>query len=206
MPKLSVAQIQFIDTYLRNSGVEYADIRYEMTDHVAAALERKKGDFYDNFRQYMLVHKKGLLESNRQFSKIACKNAFRLFAKKILSLKCLFIVSALFLISYLSRAYYDTANVVEVLRTTYTLCFIALCIYYIYTNIFNRKSIYSMLDKLIGTTAAAIYFFVLPAKIDRLILNEGLLLLYYSVVAGLAVMFLITYKELKEKYKMQFNG
>lgn len=63
-----------------------------------------------------------------------------------------------------------------------------------------------MLDKLIGTTAAAIYFFVLPAKIDRLILNEGLLLLYYSVVAGLAVMFLITYKELKEKYKMQFNG
>lgn len=42
---LAPEHLQFINNYLENSGVKYLDIRYEMTDHVATALENREGDF-----------------------------------------------------------------------------------------------------------------------------------------------------------------
>ena len=54
MKKLCKENIQFIETYLENSDVYYADIRMEMTDHVASAIESKmelenSDDFYSVF-------------------------------------------------------------------------------------------------------------------------------------------------------------
>lgn len=52
--RLSKENIQFIDNYLKNSGVSYFDIRMEMLDHVATAVEQKMTvenlDFYDAFK------------------------------------------------------------------------------------------------------------------------------------------------------------
>ena len=65
--KLTKEEIQFIDTYLKSSGVLYADIRQEMVDHVATGVEQKMGeealDFYQAFKAYMRVHKKDLLKN-----------------------------------------------------------------------------------------------------------------------------------------------
>ena len=36
---LSKKELQFIDTYLKNSDVIYTDVRLELTDHVASAIE-----------------------------------------------------------------------------------------------------------------------------------------------------------------------
>lgn len=55
--KLTDKEIRFIDTYLNNSGIVYEDIRFEMTDHVATAMEAMEGDFYENFREYMIANK-----------------------------------------------------------------------------------------------------------------------------------------------------
>lgn len=76
--KLSESELQFIDTYLMHSGVDYRDIRFEMVDHVASALEQQEGLFYDNFRIYMMANKFSLLESYRHFKKIALRRAIRL--------------------------------------------------------------------------------------------------------------------------------
>uniref|UniRef100_UPI00404A33A1 hypothetical protein n=1 Tax=Flavobacterium sp. TaxID=239 RepID=UPI00404A33A1 len=68
--KLSTQDIQFIDTYLTNSGVFYADIRMEMLDHVASAVEKKMEnesiEFYDAFKDYMVMNKKIILKNNRE--------------------------------------------------------------------------------------------------------------------------------------------
>jgi hypothetical protein len=68
--KLSTQDIQFIDTYLTNSGVFYADIRMEMLDHVATAVEKKMEDesleFYDAFKDFMVINKKIILKNNRE--------------------------------------------------------------------------------------------------------------------------------------------
>jgi hypothetical protein len=65
---LTKEEIQFIDTYLLKSEVFYVDIRQEMIDHVATAVEAMMAeeglDFYDAFKAYMVVHKKELLKNN----------------------------------------------------------------------------------------------------------------------------------------------
>ena len=70
--KLTAENIQFIDNYLKNSEVIYYDIRMEMLDHVATAVEQKMEaenlDFYDAFKSYMVVNKKEILKGNKFWS------------------------------------------------------------------------------------------------------------------------------------------
>lgn len=82
MEKLSKKNIQFIENYLKNSDVEYLDVRLEMTDHVASEIEAKmqQGDargFYEIFKNYMLEHKTSLLKSLKKFRKQADKKVLR---------------------------------------------------------------------------------------------------------------------------------
>jgi len=67
--KLTKDDIQFIDTYLKNSMIVYGDIRMEMVDHVATEIENKmsQGDkrpFQHIFKEYMALHRLRLLDSN----------------------------------------------------------------------------------------------------------------------------------------------
>lgn len=68
--KLTAENIKFIDNYLKNSEVIYYDIRMEMLDHVATAVEQKMQtenlDFYDAFKSYMVVNKKEILKGNKE--------------------------------------------------------------------------------------------------------------------------------------------
>ena len=70
--KLTAENIKFIDNYLKNSEVIYYDIRMEMLDHVATAVEQKMQaeniDFYDAFKSYMVVNKKEILKGNKFWS------------------------------------------------------------------------------------------------------------------------------------------
>ena len=68
MGKLTLDNIQFIETYLKNSGINFVDVRMEMTDHIASSIETEieKGDhrdFYYIFKDFMAVNKKSLLKS-----------------------------------------------------------------------------------------------------------------------------------------------
>lgn len=68
--KLSKEEIKFIDTYLESSEVIYSDIRQEMVDHIATAVEEKmqleQQDFYVAFKSYMLANKKDILKNNKK--------------------------------------------------------------------------------------------------------------------------------------------
>lgn len=67
--KLTKEQIQFIDRYLQKSEVFFIDTRMELTDHIATAVEEKMQtenlDFYDAFKDYMVVNKKELLKQSK---------------------------------------------------------------------------------------------------------------------------------------------
>jgi hypothetical protein len=67
--KLAKEDIVFIDTYLKNSGVFYVDIRQEMIDHIATAVEEKMEEeniiFYDAFKAFMAANKKDVLKNNK---------------------------------------------------------------------------------------------------------------------------------------------
>ena len=82
MEKLTPKEIRFIENYLKNSGVFFFDVRLEMTDHVASELEDRlsKKDsrgFYQEFKDYMRLHKKQLLKGMRHYQWQADKKVLR---------------------------------------------------------------------------------------------------------------------------------
>ncbi|EPR74611.1 hypothetical protein ADIWIN_0363 [Winogradskyella psychrotolerans RS-3] len=88
--KLTKEDIQFIDTYLENSDVVFADIRMEIVDHVASDIEDRMSasnttDFYNVFKDYMVQNKAQLLKDNRQFLKSADMKIWKAFLKGLVS-------------------------------------------------------------------------------------------------------------------------
>ncbi|WP_430399742.1 hypothetical protein [Flavobacterium sp.] len=68
--KLSKENIQSIDNYLKHEGFIYVDIRMEMVDHIANAVEEKMEaeslNFYDAFKSYMISNKKEIMKQNKE--------------------------------------------------------------------------------------------------------------------------------------------
>src|SRR5690606_13225954 len=80
--KLTVEELTFIDTFLQKSEVRFKDIRIELTDHIAEAVEAKMAannhPFYDAFKDYMAVNKRDLI-NQKSFSRTARQIAFGFF-------------------------------------------------------------------------------------------------------------------------------
>lgn len=62
MGKLDTAHIARINTALENAGVYYADIRMELTDHIASALEHE--GFDGDIEAYIQSNKDGIQDLN----------------------------------------------------------------------------------------------------------------------------------------------
>ena len=92
MKKLTKENIQFIDNYLKNSDVIFDDIRMEMVDHVATAVETEISngdlrDFYYIFKEYMVENKKQLLDNNKKFIRKSTYKVGQFMLKNTFSVK-----------------------------------------------------------------------------------------------------------------------
>jgi len=71
MQKITQEQITFIDNYLQKSEVIFVDVRAELIDHIATAVEEKmqneNWDFYDAFKEFMVHNKKEILKTKNYF-------------------------------------------------------------------------------------------------------------------------------------------
>lgn len=103
MRKLGQEELEFIDNYLKNSGVEYIDVRVEMLDHVASAVEIKmeaeKTDFYEAFKSYMVANKKELLKQTDSFAKESLKKVLQMVGKNLFHPLSLVITAAVVIIT-----------------------------------------------------------------------------------------------------------
>lgn len=77
--------IQFIDNYLKNSGITLVDVRLEMVDHIASEIEVKiengeEETFYDAFKAYMVKGKKTLLN---EYEKTRAKSINKVLMKTL---------------------------------------------------------------------------------------------------------------------------
>lgn len=108
MKKLTKENIQFIDTYLDNSDVVYADVRLEMVDHIASDIENsmKNGDerdFYYIFKDYMVNNKSTLLKDYKSFKNKTLNKLTLKLLKSFLSLKSIFLTCILVVLSLLFK-------------------------------------------------------------------------------------------------------
>lgn len=204
--KLTEEQIKFIDNYLKNSGVEYIDIRYEMTDHVATAMEDKAGDFYEEFKSYMSLHKKELLNSNYKFSRVARNKAIRLLFANVFSIKGFFIIGCLIGLSVLGVNYMGIEKVTHVFYLINNILMIVIGGFYFYYNLIKKEKLWSVADKLIGTVSIIMYLMVIVFKVPQHIDNNFYLLLYYSFIVSFIIMAIITSRQLQKKYRLRYDN
>ena len=104
-PTLSIEEIQFIDTYLKNSDVLFDDIRLEMVDHVASEIEvimlEEGSDFYDAFKGYMAINKRSLQkECHKNYRKKDSKLLRQLFSNVFSVWGAIVVVVSYFALKY----------------------------------------------------------------------------------------------------------
>ena len=203
-------QIKFIDQYLENSGVKYLDIRYEMTDHVATVLEEKEGDFYDEFKGYMILHKKELLESNNKFSKIARNKAIKLLFGNLLSVKGLLIAGSLFGLSFLGLNHMNYEKMVYVFYVIYFVLILVISGFNIYHKRIKKEKLWSGTHKLMEVVSFIIngimFFGIHTFKAPKETGDNFYYILYQCVIVSIVVITIITSRQLMKKYKLRYEG
>ncbi len=141
--KLSKEEIKFIDTYLQKSDVIFVDLRAEMTDHIATAVEEKikkeSLSFYDAFKDYMVKNKKELLKSNHKIMFAHYLNAIRYFSRTLYKPYNI-ILGLLIIIGY---SYFNNANI---LRTVHHVLFLGIFVFsilqFVVTLIVKKRYFY----------------------------------------------------------------
>lgn len=195
--KLSKEQIEFIDTYLKNTNVFYVDIRFEMIDHIASTVEEtmqsEDKDFYDAFKEYMIKNKSEIVKQNNEklsFSWIETKK-FLLFLVKPQMLFLGFLLVLLYRLVDLKNFFYKSYSFGNMLFLLMLTIGIFQAIYYF---AYLKKRFYCLEKS--GQTLLIIYYILFFFK-----KNDGLieLFVFYLIVAYL----LYSFNEIKKFYKRE---
>jgi len=203
---LTAQQIVFIDHYLENSGIDYTDIRIEMTDHVAAALEAMEGDDFDeNFRLYMLEHKQELLKNNSHFKRMATRRAFRVLGSTLI--KPLFLILP-FVIVYLSFYFSQFTGVDEMsdnLQLVY-LSTLFLPIVPLVMSHLNGKKKFSVASKVVNVPGLILYLAHSVSRPWRFYDNAWASFVFFAVLITISVAVAFTAYTQTGKYSLRYNG
>ena len=215
MTKLTNDQIQFIDIYLKKSDVIYDDIRQEMVDHVATAIETELSqdedkEFYDVFKAFMVKHKKELLDSNKKFIK---KSALKV-AKHMLNV----LVSAqgVFTLLITALVVFWMYTFLDVDYFCYTLGFapfvvILIAMFGVKVYRVNRKPLkFSALHQLgfyglvFGQINNAIFNPFVLSKNDNLNFGSASIIVL-SLLLFIAIVFMLTAFQLSKSYAQKYK-
>ncbi|MDO6489782.1 MULTISPECIES: hypothetical protein [unclassified Cellulophaga] len=202
--KLNKENIQFIDTYLKNSDIMFTDVRTEMVDHVATAVsEDMKAEnltFYDAFKAYMVVHKKDLLKYNKQFKKTTDKIVLKLLFKKFIAPLniCIMIASFFLLIQFFPLGEKKFLKFVP-----FGFLIITILVYYILV-LKKRKQRFSGIERagLMLTLIFQLYnAFQHPFFNEKsVITNDYYFSLFFALLLGLSTAFIAVILDLYKKY------
>lgn len=203
--ELTVKDIAFIDLWLESIGVEYIDIRYEMTDHIASEMENRKGDFYDNLRDYMALNKNRQMEQNKYFSGLAAKKAMGMLLKTFIRPVVFLVFVVLLLIVNVLLAKYSNSVENVLLYTNLTL----IVVFSAYIKIYKQKFKFSGPEKLMRYASSMHFAFLFlmiaiqELETDNAMVNMEIRFLS-SFFISLIILVLFTFTGYQKKLKRQF--
>lgn len=204
--KLSKDQVQFIDTYLINNEVIYVDIRKEMLDHIALAVEQKmeleNQDFYKSFKEYMLVNKKEFLKSNLKYINIASHKAGSVLLYNLFKPLSLSLYIILYIHFYLIANYSEFDYNIFFQVMNFFLIF-SLATTYLYKT-FSKNEKYSVTNSILGLYCMLNYLPNTVFRVQYLIHNNNILFIYYALFLGIGIVTYFTYKSILNNYKTKY--
>ncbi len=201
--KLTTDQLHFIDTYLKNSGVEYVDIRYEMTDHIACALEDQEGDFMENFKRYMAQNKSQLLLQSKAFGWKAGRRAVKHFFSVLLSWYAALLFLVLSFISYKAVSLYGVKPVGDTMFIVFLVVFLTAVFITIKGRITADRG-YSVAFKALSVPCLFIYVFQIVVNPLRITSPDWLAALISSFYLVFILAVFVNYIVLTKKYKARY--
>ena len=145
--KLNKENIQFIDNYLKNSEVVYYDIRMEMLDHVSSAIEQKMElehlDFYDAFKEYMVVNKNEILKGNKKEG-LNFKEPLKKFGLFVIKPFQIVLALSVFIGVYFSTIYFGLKNFYKHYFWIIIICYLVFGFFHF---LLTRKKKFYYIDK-----------------------------------------------------------
>jgi hypothetical protein len=159
--KLSKENIQSIDNYLKHEQVVYFDIRMEMVDHIANAVEEKMEvenlNFYDAFKSYMILNKKEIMKQSKT-------DAWSLFSFKTITKFVLYLLKPLnVLLAIMFFLFFKFVSINSFFSDSFTfsnllfVIIILLALFQIFYFHFYLKERFYYIEK-IGGVFAIIYY------------------------------------------------
>lgn len=202
--KITLQNIDCIDARLIKMGVAYIDIRAELTDHIATALESKEGNFETVFEDYMTQNKKQLKRMNHKMF----FNSFVGSHVQILKamVKPVFMVAfvVLFAVAYL------LSNFVA-LPTLTRIMFCLFCVVGSVTSIlslvrtFSGKYNYSGVLGYGITTLVLLYLGIYMLGWQQSIASNIPVLLFYTLTVIASVVMFVTSQKQYKRYRLQYE-
>ena len=213
MSHLRSENIQFIDTYLKNSDIIFTDIRIEMVDHIASEIEylMDSGDtrgFYHTFKDYMVENKKKLLKDRKEYYKASDKKIFRMLFKKLMSFQGVIIFLLTLLSFNLINEFIENKIMFQIVKHAPFVLLISIAIIY---SLFirKRKERYSSIER-IG------FYFTLMGQLTNIMMNSNIeiatlahlirLKVGASLFILMLIILLITAFELKNEYETNYKS
>lgn len=204
--KLTANDIKFIDNYLENSGVQYFDIRVEMADHVASALEGMDGSFYDNFRDYMVEHKSELLASYKKFRwTIARRMLGQLFTNAVKPAGLLLLGLMLSLVAMLVQ-FAGEATTFEIVEAIYVVLAWVFILHFYYHFLFAKKKFSATYTIWLSGYISIVWIlpFVSPERIlERF--SDFAPIVYYTVFIYLLIVFYSMFISIRKELTRRYN-
>ncbi|WP_339622690.1 hypothetical protein [uncultured Winogradskyella sp.] len=215
MTNLKKEHITFIDTYLENSNIIFTDIRLEMVDHVATAIETQietgdTRDFYFIFKDYMVKNKSALLFQNRKFTSTVDKAIGKKWIKNCLSLKGLLILVFSFAVIFLLHLYFVDLEFLSVVKhIPLFVLIVTVGLYFMYIKKKNKR--YSALERIPFYFLVTYYVTNFSIKIGSrysgfLIESAFVTILIASFFITLFATLLYTAFEYRKEYDFRFNN
>jgi hypothetical protein len=215
MKTLNKEELKFIDNYLLKADVIYKDIRVEMVDHVANAVEERmtlnNEDFYDAFKTYMVNHKKELINNDKQFIKTIRNSIFKQILKNIVSVKSLlvFIIAFFFQLKLNHKfLFLENENFFSYYGVSMLICFFITK----YLTIFFPKSKVRFNEKFSAVTILAsilvISYYILKFLLIILnrIFDDVIIIAFLSFFMVVLFSYYIVLHTYINKYKNQFSN
>lgn len=215
MQKLSQENIQFIDTYLKNSEVVFNDIRIEMVDHVASDIEQQiengdTRDFYYIFKDYMVKNKAQLINENRKYSRISDKKIVKSVLKKALSFNGVLIFIGIVFSFNLVAEFTTQVQLFRVYKYAplAVMVFTAL-VYFIIVK--RKQERYSLLERM-GLYFILIFqiidIFIKPFVQSKIVSKDNLIwiTLVNSAIIYLLILLILVTLQFKKEYQSKFKS
>lgn len=202
--KLTEQQIEIIECCLADAGVEFLDILYEMTDHVANGLEEmESNDFAQNFRQYMAVHKKELMQDYGHFKRMATNRAWIAWAKTVTEPWTLPFAA---IIVYICFYFCDATGADEIIDNLHLAFFAvyALVMFPTLINLFIYRAKYSVTSRLIAVPGIMLYA-TQGIRIERKTDNLWIIFIFYAVLLTLGITMGVAGFRLNRQYKLRYQ-